>query len=650
MCVIIHALEKQYLKLHEVRAAMDRNPDGFFMCHWAAGSKNMDDRISLRTLDREEALRFFEEIPDTDEFVMHARIPSQGTKTIDNVHGWEEEGVMFCHNMTITCLKELIELDKWKGTDSEYFFKVFFIPLYRDAHTVNPNLKPSELGASASRLAALMCGSTNKFCFIMPDNTVVRMGKWVALHKGVTTCTEEREVEEVVGEMIDVEGKSTKKMGKVKKNISVEREFPTVVASNDYFVTSSYGAYGNGYGAYGSKTAPVPATGTSTYPAAASAAGTKQNFKVGFGDEEDYDDYGEWAGAGSSNGYTPAVSAATVASQAAKSKKKAKKGEATDEEVSMFLEWRDSIELPGARSKPAFDDKYPERSTLFDGVSVSDGEIGIEDFRAVFGFIVRCIVYNNIKTHASDVIEASGVDVGTAVLTEANLDYEEILGKLIPKEFDEKVSEFLCSRLSDLQYEMEPDVEKRIFTLPSEVVMQFVRDAMDEFDSIACDGGVAGTDAGAGLEGDYATDSPVEKLAARCIALDRFLNVSVDDNGRGCKDVEKFIKAAVLNGRKLKWLTPGMILEGDQTMTDIQFCWRKSKEQEAYLAGLNMLAEACVTGLDSLTAADRRYVAEIRDMGFDFSKKGSMDIVSEEDEGGEGQNDAGEEAGGKEEK
>lgn len=174
MCVILHGLRKRHVRRAEVEEAMRANGAGF----WMAALRPDGTRDSIRTLDAAEALKFFDDrVGDEDAFVMHARIPSRGDKCLANVHGWEENGVVFAHNMTFTSLDGAMRDEKWDGTDSEFFFRRVFMPAYR------------ALGAGAysggrlheylDRLCRIFVGYSNKMLFLMPDNAVLRYGEWV---------------------------------------------------------------------------------------------------------------------------------------------------------------------------------------------------------------------------------------------------------------------------------------------------------------------------------------------------------------------------------------------------------------------------------------------------------------------------------------
>lgn len=175
MCVIATAAKKRHITREEVLECMRINSDGFFM----AALRPNGTRASIRTLDHDEAIRFFDEsVKDDDAFVMHARIPSRGEKTLENVHGWEIDRIMFMHNMTITEVDAMMKRVKWDKTDSEFFFRKVFIPFYRGLGA--EAYKDGKFHEDLDNIIQHFVGYNNKFCFIMPDNKVIRYGNWVS--------------------------------------------------------------------------------------------------------------------------------------------------------------------------------------------------------------------------------------------------------------------------------------------------------------------------------------------------------------------------------------------------------------------------------------------------------------------------------------
>lgn len=174
MCVICAAAKKRHMKKEEVLEAIKNNSAGFFGFTLKNG-----ERKTVRTLDDKEFVKFFDEtVGDDDVWVMHARIPSRGEKSIDNVHGWSEDGIIFCHNMTITSIDGMMTNVNWKNTDSEFFFRRIFMPFYRGCG--EKAYEDGKFCEDLDNLVRHFCGTSNKFLFIMPDNRIVTYGNWVS--------------------------------------------------------------------------------------------------------------------------------------------------------------------------------------------------------------------------------------------------------------------------------------------------------------------------------------------------------------------------------------------------------------------------------------------------------------------------------------
>lgn len=175
MCIIAAAAKKRFMHRDEVIESMRVNSSGFFM----AALKPDGTRKTIRTLDDKEALGFFDStVQEEDAFVMHARIPSRGAKNIENVHGWESDGILFMHNMTITDIDDMMKRIKWENTDSEFFFRKIFIPYYRGLG--GEAYKDKKFHPDIDNIIQHFVGYSNKFCFIMPDNNIIRYGTWVS--------------------------------------------------------------------------------------------------------------------------------------------------------------------------------------------------------------------------------------------------------------------------------------------------------------------------------------------------------------------------------------------------------------------------------------------------------------------------------------
>lgn len=117
MCVIAFGLRRDFREQHFI-SCCDHNPDGFFV------ALPDSDRF-LRTMNKEEALNFFRTANPNEKVLLHARIKSKGEVTLANVHGWESDGLRFCHNGTLSITA------RGKMTDSETFFRDILIPAYR---------------------------------------------------------------------------------------------------------------------------------------------------------------------------------------------------------------------------------------------------------------------------------------------------------------------------------------------------------------------------------------------------------------------------------------------------------------------------------------------------------------------------------------
>lgn len=173
MCVIAVAAKKRYMKREEVLEAIRHNNAGFFGFTVKDGK-----RESIRTLDDKAFMSFFDEkVGDDDLWVMHARIPSRGEKSIDNVHGWEEDGIIMAHNMTLSQLDGMMKYANWEKTDSEFFFRHVFMPFYRGCG--EKAYEDGKFCQDLDNIVRYFCGSMNKFLFIMPDNSIVTYGDWV---------------------------------------------------------------------------------------------------------------------------------------------------------------------------------------------------------------------------------------------------------------------------------------------------------------------------------------------------------------------------------------------------------------------------------------------------------------------------------------
>ena len=179
VCIIMHCRRKDLLKEKELREAMKANPAGFFLAALYKDKDGVPKRDVVRTMDEKEAVDFWKKQPDDREMVMHFRIPSRGMdRTVANVHGWEEDGILMAHNMTIHQIDGMMSRVKWKGTDSEFFFRKVFIPMYRGLGGNGKAYADGKFCEDLDNIVRFFCGNSNRFCFVMPDNAVIRYGDW----------------------------------------------------------------------------------------------------------------------------------------------------------------------------------------------------------------------------------------------------------------------------------------------------------------------------------------------------------------------------------------------------------------------------------------------------------------------------------------
>ena len=179
MCIIAKTAAKKFLPRENFEECMRSNGSGF----WMLDIRPDGTRRQVRTMNQTQALKFFDETPDDDIFVTHCRIPSRGDQTTDNIHGWEEDKILFAHNMTICSLNDMMEEAKWKGTDSEFFFRKIFMPLYRAFGA--EAFKDGKLHPYIDTMVRFFAGPSNRFLFVMADNTILTYGKgWVTDFEG----------------------------------------------------------------------------------------------------------------------------------------------------------------------------------------------------------------------------------------------------------------------------------------------------------------------------------------------------------------------------------------------------------------------------------------------------------------------------------
>lgn len=130
MCIIaIKDAGVQFPTLDTVETMCDNNPDGFAVVWHKAGDKH--SRV-YRTMDRDKFLKRYKMIIRNHDYktttmYIHARIATHGSLKQSNCHGFVDHNTRLCfaHN-GILGIKNRDDL-----TDSETFFRDYFIPVYR---------------------------------------------------------------------------------------------------------------------------------------------------------------------------------------------------------------------------------------------------------------------------------------------------------------------------------------------------------------------------------------------------------------------------------------------------------------------------------------------------------------------------------------
>lgn len=122
MCIIAVGTRQTITEAH-IRASMAKNKDGAFILIRPPGKK---PPLALeKSFLVEDILRTYNEAPPDSLIMFHARIATHGTVNVKNIHGWEEDGVYFCHNGVLS-IKNRDDM-----TDSETFFRDLFMPVFR---------------------------------------------------------------------------------------------------------------------------------------------------------------------------------------------------------------------------------------------------------------------------------------------------------------------------------------------------------------------------------------------------------------------------------------------------------------------------------------------------------------------------------------
>jgi predicted glutamine amidotransferase len=163
MCVIVLKVKgADFPSKSVISACMKANPDGY-----AAAWNENGVLKTFRTMDDKEMLAKYDEIqkldPKETALLFHARIATHGSKTLANCHCWTNEAgtLAFAHN---GILKDIG--NRGDMTDSETFFRDYFLPLYEKADC-----------RSAAKIASLVAKTENsRLAFINREGTIVPFG------------------------------------------------------------------------------------------------------------------------------------------------------------------------------------------------------------------------------------------------------------------------------------------------------------------------------------------------------------------------------------------------------------------------------------------------------------------------------------------
>ena len=166
MCIIAVKIKgADFAPVDIIRNCIEANPHGFAIAWNEGGILH-----TFKTMDKDEALAKYTEVsrldPDETACIFHARIATHGSKCVAHCHCWDHEGrYAFAHNGVLHNIGSRDDL-----TDSETFFRDFFVPAYEK---VGPDY--------AFKLASVIAesGGRNKFALLMADGHVWLKGEYI---------------------------------------------------------------------------------------------------------------------------------------------------------------------------------------------------------------------------------------------------------------------------------------------------------------------------------------------------------------------------------------------------------------------------------------------------------------------------------------
>lgn len=122
MCIIAAGYRREITESH-IRTSMSKNRDGAFILVRPPGTRPR--LVTAKSFLVDDILKVFNEADPDALILFHARIATHGTINLQNIHGWEEDGVYFCHNGVLSYK------NRGDMTDSETFFRDMFMPIFR---------------------------------------------------------------------------------------------------------------------------------------------------------------------------------------------------------------------------------------------------------------------------------------------------------------------------------------------------------------------------------------------------------------------------------------------------------------------------------------------------------------------------------------
>jgi len=162
MCIIAaKSLGTDWPTIDIINNCCENNPDGFSIA-W-----NEDGELkTFRSMDKAEFLARYHTIshavdPNTSAAIIHARWATHGSKRLENCHCWTGGGLAFAHNGVLSNVPNRDDM-----TDSETFFRDYFLPVYES------------LGWKKAELIASAIAGSSRFAWLDASGNIYMMGRW----------------------------------------------------------------------------------------------------------------------------------------------------------------------------------------------------------------------------------------------------------------------------------------------------------------------------------------------------------------------------------------------------------------------------------------------------------------------------------------